>query len=142
MSNAKFLILARFAFVFLKIASISEVSILLVSSVLPSFTCYHCTKFFIKIFSTVGPFQKFSIPSWIPKFSEPSTPFDLSPPTHQKVTRVIRRMKSSGSPCPLDILSIICLKRCPYLRSILTKVIRVVWESLQVSTEWERLALC
>ena len=76
----------------------------------------------------------FSIPSWIPKFSEPSTPFDLYPPTHQKVTRVIRRMKSSCSPCPLDKLSIICFKRCAYLRSILTEVIRVVWESCQVPT--------
>ena len=108
------------------------------SYVLPSFTRDHCTKFFIKIFSTVRPFQTFSIPSWIPKFSEPSTPFDLSPPTYQKVTRVIRRTKSSGSPCLLDKLSIICFKRCPYLRSILTEVIRVVWESLQVPTEWKK----
>ena len=37
----------------------------------------------------------FSIPSWIPKFSQPSTTFDLSPPTCQKFTHVIRRMKSS-----------------------------------------------
>ena len=112
------------------------------SSILPSFTRDHFTKFFIKIFFTVRPFQTFSIPSWIPKFSEPYTSFDLSPPTYQKVARVIRRMKSSGSPCPLDKLSIICFKRCPYLRSILTEVIRVVWESRQVPTEWKRLALC
>ena len=43
------------------------------SSVLPSFIRDHCTKFFIKILSTVRPFQTFSNPSWIPKFSEPST---------------------------------------------------------------------
>ena len=47
-------------------------------------------------------------------------------------------MKSSGSPCPLDKLSIICFRRCPYLRSILTEVIRVVWESRQVPTEWKK----
>ena len=57
------------------------------TSVLPSFTRDNCTKFFIKIFSTVRPFQTFSISSWIPKFSEPSTPFDLSPPTYQKLLR-------------------------------------------------------
>ena len=72
------------------------------SSVLPCCTRDHGTKFFIKIFSTVRPFQTFSIPSLTPKFSEPSTPFDLSPPIYQKVTRVIRRMKSSGSPSPLE----------------------------------------
>ena len=76
------------------------------SSALPSFTCDHCTKFFIKMFARVRPFQPFSIPSWIPNFSEPSTPFDHSP-TYQRVTRVIQRMKSSGSPCPLDKLLII-----------------------------------
>ena len=90
------------------------------------------------MFSTVRPFQTFSIPSLIPKFSEPSTPFDLSPPAYQKVAHVIRRMKSSGSPCPLDKLSIVYFKRCPYLRSILTEVIRVVWESRQVPTEWKK----
>ena len=60
-------------------------------------------KRFIKIFSTVRPFETFSVPSWNPRFSEPS--FDRSPPTYQIVTRVIRRMKSAGSPCPLDKLS-------------------------------------
>jgi len=61
------------------------------SSVLPSFTRDHCTKFFIKIFSTVRPFQTFSIPSWIPKFSEPSTPFDLSSPPYQSYSGEVIR---------------------------------------------------
>ena len=38
-------------------------------------------------------------------------------------------MKSSSSPCPLDKISIIFFNRCPYLRSLLTKIIRVFWES-------------
>ena len=47
-------------------------------------------------------------------------------------------MKSSGSPCPLDQLSIICFKRCPYLRSYLTELIHETWHSETVSTVWKR----
>ena len=47
-------------------------------------------------------------------------------------------MKSSGSPCPLDQLSIICFKRCPYLRSYLTDLIREIWLSKTVPTEWKK----
>ena len=49
-------------------------------------------------------------------------------------------MKASGSPCPLDQISIICFKRCPYLRSYLTDVIRNVWISGIVPTEWKKAA--
>ena len=47
-------------------------------------------------------------------------------------------MKSSGSPCPLDQLSIICFKRCPYLRTYLTDLIHDIWLSGTVPTEWKR----
>ena len=33
-------------------------------------------------------------------------------------------MKPSGSPCPLDQISVISLKRCPYLRTYLTEIIQ------------------
>ena len=35
-------------------------------------------------------------------------------------------MKASGSPCPLDQISIIVFKRCPYLRSYLQLVFRKI----------------
>ena len=47
-------------------------------------------------------------------------------------------MKASGSPCPLDQLSVICFKRCPFLRSYLTAVIRCVWSSKSVPAEWKK----
>ena len=47
-------------------------------------------------------------------------------------------MKSSGSPCPLEKISIICFKRCPYLRSLLTDIIRVIWESGHIPAEWKK----
>ena len=79
-----------------------------------------------------------NVPSWIPKLSDPVFQFDLDPPTYQQITNIIRKMKSSGSPCPLDQLSIICFKRCPYLRSYLTELIHETWRSGTVPTVWKR----
>ena len=47
-------------------------------------------------------------------------------------------MKASGSPCPLDQLSITCFKRCPFLRTHVTELIRAVWPSGSVPAEWKR----
>ena len=92
----------------------------------PTFNASTCAKFFSKFFSMINPVKSFTIPSWIPSFSQPSIRYDLSPPTYQQITKVIRRIKASGSPCPLNKISIIPFKRCPYLRSFITEVIRVV----------------
>ncbi|CAB4022313.1 Hypothetical predicted protein [Paramuricea clavata] len=47
-------------------------------------------------------------------------------------------MKPSGSPCPLDQISIICFKRCPYLRSYLTEIIHAAWSRGVVPSEWKK----
>ena len=47
-------------------------------------------------------------------------------------------MKPSGSPCPLDQISIICFKRCPYLRSYLTEIIQAAWSCGVVPSEWKK----
>ncbi len=47
-------------------------------------------------------------------------------------------MKTSGSPSPLDQLSIICFKQCPFLRSYLTELIRAVWLSGSIPDEWKK----
>ena len=47
-------------------------------------------------------------------------------------------MKASGSPCPLDQLSIICFKRCPFLRTYLSEIIRTAWSTGSVPREWKR----
>jgi hypothetical protein len=72
------------------------------TSSLPSFNLAQCTSYFTKTLSTISPNKSFSIPSWIPKFASPEMPFNLDPPTYQEITNVIRKMKPSGSPCPLD----------------------------------------
>ena len=47
-------------------------------------------------------------------------------------------MKPSGSPCPLDQISVISLKRCPYLRTYLTEIIQTSWSSGAVPSEWKK----
>ena len=47
-------------------------------------------------------------------------------------------MNPPGSPCPLDQISIVCFKRCPYLRFYLTEIINTAWSAGVVSSEWKR----
>ena len=76
----------------------------------------------------------FSLPAWIPILPEAKTEFDLEPPTYQEVSRIIWRMKSSKSPCPIDQISVIMLKRCPFLRTYLSDIINHVWSSKKIPT--------
>ena len=108
------------------------------SDSLPTFDLAQCTAYFTKTFSAIIPSKTFTIPSWIPKFNSPTTQFNLDPPTYNEITNVIRKMKPSGSPCPLDQISVICLKRCPYLRTYLTEIIHAAWSSGSVPSEWKK----
>ena len=47
-------------------------------------------------------------------------------------------MKPSASRSPLDQLSVICFKRCPYLRSYLTEIIHAAQSSGVVPSEWKK----
>ena len=105
---------------------------------LPSFDVSTCTDFFSKFFSSLNTTKNFQIPDWIPSLPLPTAPFDLSPPSYKQITKVVRRIKASGSTCPLDQLSIIPFKRCPYLRSYLTEVFRTVWKSGEIPNEWKK----
>ena len=97
-----------------------------------------CLSYFTKTLAAIHPTKLFTIPSWIPALSDPEVQIDLDPPSYQQITNIIRRMKASGSPYPLDQLSIICFKRCPFLRSYLTDLIRAVWLSGTIPTEWKK----
>ena len=46
-------------------------------------------------------------------------------------------MKAVRRPCPLDQISIICFKRCPYLRTISTRLICTVWKSGNIPHKWK-----
>ena len=98
-------------------------------SALPTFNMDDCLKYFKTVLTKVNPNKIFQIPSWIPVLPDPIVEFDLRPPTYQQITNIVRKMKTSGSPCPLDQISIICFKCCPYLQTYLTKLIQAVWLS-------------
>ena len=106
--------------------------------ILPSFSMNECFNYFTASLSSVNPTKVFHLPSWIPVLSEPVTPFKLEPPTYEQISTVIRKMKASGSPCPLDQLSIICFKRCPFLRTYLSQIIRTAWVTQTVPSEWKK----
>ena len=43
------------------------------------------------------------------KLNQPSKEIDLSPPSYREIASMTRKMKSSGSPCPFDQISVIVL---------------------------------
>ena len=47
-------------------------------------------------------------------------------------------MKASGSPCPLDKISIIPFKIYLYLRSYITAVVKVIWQSGEIPADWKK----
>ena len=84
--------------------------------------------------------RHFSIPSWIPRFKEPNQAFDQSPPTYRENSKIIHKMKASGSPCPLEQSPIIVFKKSPYLRSYLTMIISKIWTAGEIPIIWKKAA--
>ena len=108
------------------------------SEILPTFSKNDCIEYFKKTFNVINPRKLFRVPDHIPKFDQPSIEFDLTEPTYQEVTRIIRRMKTLGSPCPLDQISIISLQRMPYLRTYIHRILVEVWKAGSVPSTWKR----
>ena len=111
------------------------------TSSLPTFEVSTCTNFFSNLFSAIDLFKPFKFPDWIPSLSAPTIPFDLSPSSYHQITKVVRRIKASGSPCPLNQISIIPFKRCTHLRSYLTEIFRIMWQRGNSLTCGKRLTL-
>ena len=108
------------------------------NQILSNFNREICTNYFSKILRTTRPLRSYVIPEWIPKFSRPTIDFRREPPSYQEIAKIIRKMKASGSPCPLDQVSVICLKRCPYLRTYLTAIVVEIWKSGHMPVTWKK----
>ena len=80
----------------------------------------------------------YSAPSWMKILDEPNSPFDLSPPTYREISKIIHKMKSSGSACPLDRVSVIALKKFPILRYTLHRIIVYCWQNNIIPDIWRR----
>ena len=86
----------------------------------------------------MNPTKRFTIPSWIPAFKTSTYQYDVTPPMYQEITKITRRSKVSGSPCPLDQISIIVFKRCPYLRSYLQLIFKKISSTVQIPSMWRK----
>ena len=105
---------------------------------LPSFNMHRCFSHFYQTFKALCPNRVFLIPDWIPRLATPAIQFNISPPTYREIANIIRKMKTSGSPCPLDQISIIALKRSPYLRTYLTEIISQAWKAKTIPDTWKK----
>ena len=72
------------------------------------------------------------------KLNEPAIDFNLEAPTYREITKIIFKIKSSPSPCPLDQVSIIVLKKCPFLRTYLWRIISASWNRGDFPTVWKQ----
>ena len=54
------------------------------------------------------------------------------------MARAINRCKSSSSACPLDQLSVIILKNCPIVRTLLYRIISQCWSEQEIPAVWKR----
>ena len=105
---------------------------------LPTCSRESCQTYFRNSFKCANRLKRFFIPNWIPRFEPPSVAFNLSPPMYHQINKIIKRMKASGSPCPLDQISILCYKRCPFLRSYIHVICKEVWIQQYIPTIWRR----
>ena len=103
---------------------------------IPAFTVTECGDYFKRILSQRLK-SKFDFPSWIPSLPFPKVPFDDSPPSYQEMVRVINKCKSSSSPCPLDHMSVIILKKVPIIRTLLHELIVQCWLKKDIPTCWK-----
>jgi hypothetical protein len=101
----------------------------------PDFDEKECREYFSKSFKKNSK-TNYNFPSWMKMLEEPTELFNNDPPSYQEITKIINKMKSSGSPCPHDQMSIIILKRCPYLRTVLHHIINHCWKNQTFPEEW------
>ena len=101
------------------------------------FTEQHCENYFKNNLSKKNRQKRFTYPSWMKTFKDPTINFNLEPPTYAKITKIIFKMKPSTSPCPFDQVSVISFKKCPILRSHLTKIIQLTWKVWTFPKAWK-----
>ena len=92
------------------------------NQVLPDFDEKTYSDYFIKSLKKNKQLRDFSPPSWMKSLDEPDSPFDKTPPSYREISKIIHKMKLSGSACLFDHVSVIALKRCPILGSALQSI--------------------
>ena len=109
-----------------------------VTELLPSFSNAACFEYFSKLFKKKRSAASFTRPDWMPSYENPEKDFNCNAPTYAELNKIIGKMRTASAACPLDQISIITLKRCPYLRTYLLEIIRTAWESKQSPADWKQ----
>ena len=82
--------------------------------------------------------KAFELPVSMELLENPSSSFNGEKPIYLENTNIINKMKSSGSSCPHDQISIIILKRYPIPRTIIHKIISHYWMNKIFPRSWKR----
>ena len=88
--------------------------------------------------STKKQHKTYELPSWMKKLENPTAECNVSAPSYKEITNIIKRLRSAASPCPYDQINIIMLKRCPFLRTVLHRIISTCWATQNVPKSWKK----
>ena len=106
------------------------------NTVKPGFNKEACHSFFKKTTRNKKKW-KHEFPDWMKKLNEHLNVFDLKKFKYKEITCFINKLKSSGSPCPPDQISITILKRCSILRTFIDKIRSHCWRERKFSSCWK-----
>ena len=104
---------------------------------LPTFSVGNYTKYLVQVLQIQIVGKKFIIPDWMPELPPAKHVFDNSPPSYKDIVSVINKGRGRASACPYDQLSILILKRCPFLRTLLHYIITECWTRQQIPDCWK-----
>ncbi len=109
-----------------------------VAGAIPKFNIMECEEYFSKILALPDSLGRclFHIPQWFVSMPPPVTPLDQSPPTYAEIATIIKKARAGSSASPLDQISVITLKKCPILRTILHNIIANCWHSQYTPKAW------
>ena len=110
------------------------------NAVEPKFSEQECFEYFKNIFKEKNKSRLFNWPSWLRSLPPASEEFNMECPTYREISKIIRKMKSRGSACPFDQISIIAFKRCPILRTRLWRIICQCWTEKSIPSVWKHAA--
>ena len=82
--------------------------------------------------------RDFFPPSWTKSPDEPDFLYDTTPSRYCEISKIVYKMKSHGSTCPFDHVSVIALKRFPILTSDLHCIIVYFWIEKVILATWRK----
>ena len=104
---------------------------------LPTFSVDTCYRYFVDTLSQLDKHKIFVAPQWMAKLPPPTVNNNPNCPTYNQVATAINRCRPGSSACPLDQLSILILKHCPILRTLLHHIITECWTQRRIPECWK-----